>query len=45
MNYYSFEILIEKKPEDNGYYTYSPTLVIRRSAYAVAATQNPDAAS
>jgi predicted RNase H-like HicB family nuclease len=26
MNYYSFEILIEKEPEDEGYYAYSPTL-------------------
>lgn len=26
MKYYSFEILIEKEPEDDGYYAYSPTL-------------------
>jgi predicted RNase H-like HicB family nuclease len=26
MKYYSFEILIEKEPEDEGYYAYSPTL-------------------
>ena len=26
MRYYSFEIVIEKEPEDEGYYAYSPTL-------------------
>ncbi len=26
MKYYSFEILIEKEPKDEGYYAYSPTL-------------------
>jgi predicted RNase H-like HicB family nuclease len=26
MKYYSFEILIEKEPEDEGYYAYSPTM-------------------
>ena len=26
MQYYSFEILIEKEPEDEGYYAYSPTI-------------------
>ena len=26
MKYYSFEIVIEKEPEDEGYYAYSPTL-------------------
>ncbi len=26
MNYYTFEILIEKEPDDEGYYAYSPTL-------------------
>jgi predicted RNase H-like HicB family nuclease len=26
MKYHSFEILIEKEPEDEGYYAYSPTL-------------------
>lgn len=26
MKYYSFEILIEREPEDEGHYTYSPTL-------------------
>ena len=26
MKYYSFEILIDKEPEDEGYYAYSPTL-------------------
>jgi predicted RNase H-like HicB family nuclease len=26
MKYYSFEIVIEKEPEDKGYYAYSPTL-------------------
>jgi len=26
MNYYSFEILIEKEPEGEGYHAYSPTL-------------------
>ena len=26
MRYYSFEIIIEKEPEDEGYFAYSPTL-------------------
>jgi predicted RNase H-like HicB family nuclease len=26
MKYYSFEIVIEKEQEDEGYYAYSPTL-------------------
>lgn len=26
MKYYSFQIVIEKEPEDEGYYAYSPTL-------------------
>ena len=26
MKFYSFQILIEKEPEDEGYYAYSPTL-------------------
>ncbi len=26
MNFYSFEIVIEKEPEDEGYAAYSPTL-------------------
>ena len=26
MRYYSFQIVIEKEPEDAGYYAYSPTL-------------------
>ena len=26
MKYYSFEILIEKEPEDEGYYAYTPTM-------------------
>jgi predicted RNase H-like HicB family nuclease len=26
MRFYSFQILIEKEPEDEGYYAYSPTL-------------------
>ncbi|HOZ46659.1 MAG TPA: type II toxin-antitoxin system HicB family antitoxin [Candidatus Hydrogenedentes bacterium] len=26
MKYYSFEIVIEKEPEDAGYFAYSPTL-------------------
>ena len=26
MKYYSFQIVIEKEPEDAGYYAYSPTL-------------------
>ena len=26
MKYYSFEILIEKEPEDEGYYAYNPTM-------------------
>lgn len=26
MRYYSFEIVIEKEPDDPGYYAYSPTL-------------------
>ncbi len=26
MKYYSFEIVIEKEAEDEGYYAYSPTL-------------------
>ncbi len=26
MRFYSFEIVIEKEPEDEGYYAYSPTL-------------------
>lgn len=26
MKYYSFQIIIEKEPEDEGYYAYSPTL-------------------
>ncbi|NLV46019.1 MAG: type II toxin-antitoxin system HicB family antitoxin [Candidatus Hydrogenedentes bacterium] len=26
MRYYSFEIVIEKEPEDEGYFAYSPTL-------------------
>ncbi len=26
MTYYSFQIVIEKEPEDAGYYAYSPTL-------------------
>jgi predicted RNase H-like HicB family nuclease len=26
MKYFSFEIVIEKEPEDEGYFAYSPTL-------------------
>lgn len=26
MRFYSFEIVIEKEPEDAGYFAYSPTL-------------------
>lgn len=26
MRFYSFEIVIEKEPEDDGYFAYSPTL-------------------
>jgi predicted RNase H-like HicB family nuclease len=26
VKYYSFQIVIEKEPEDEGYYAYSPTL-------------------
>jgi predicted RNase H-like HicB family nuclease len=26
MRYYSFEIVIEKEPEDAGYFAYSPTI-------------------
>ena len=26
MTYYSFQIVIEKEPEDEGYYAYSPNL-------------------
>ncbi len=26
MKFYSFQIVIEKEPEDEGYYAYSPTL-------------------
>jgi predicted RNase H-like HicB family nuclease len=26
MKYFSFQIVIEKEPEDTGYYAYSPTL-------------------
>jgi predicted RNase H-like HicB family nuclease len=26
MNYYSFEIVVEREPEDGGYLAYSPTL-------------------
>ena len=26
MKYYTFEIVLEKEPEDPGYYAYSPTL-------------------
>ncbi len=26
MKYYSFQIVIKKEPEDEGYYAYSPTL-------------------
>ncbi len=26
MKYYSFQIVIEKEPEDEGYYAYSPNL-------------------
>lgn len=26
MRFYTFEIVIEKEPEDEGYYAYSPTL-------------------
>ena len=26
MRFYSFEIVIEKEPEDEGYFAYSPTL-------------------
>lgn len=26
MHFYSFEIIIEKEPEDAGYFAYSPTL-------------------
>ncbi len=26
MKYFSFEIVIEKEPEDDGYFAYSPTL-------------------
>jgi predicted RNase H-like HicB family nuclease len=26
MRYFSFEIVIEKEPEDEGYFAYSPTL-------------------
>ncbi len=26
MKYYTFEIVVEKEPEDNGYLAYSPTL-------------------
>ena len=26
MRFYSFQIVVEKEPEDEGYYAYSPTL-------------------
>jgi predicted RNase H-like HicB family nuclease len=26
MRYFSFEIVIEKEPEDEGYFAYSPTI-------------------
>jgi len=26
MQFYSFEVVIEKEPEDEGYFAYSPTL-------------------
>jgi len=26
MKFYSFQIIIEKEPEDEGYYAYSPTI-------------------
>lgn len=26
VKYYTFEIVVEKEPEDEGYYAYSPTL-------------------
>jgi len=26
MRFYSFQVLVEKEPEDEGYYAYSPTL-------------------
>ncbi|MGH9351089.1 MAG: type II toxin-antitoxin system HicB family antitoxin [Terriglobia bacterium] len=26
MKFYSFQIIIEKEPEDEGYYAYTPTL-------------------
>ncbi len=26
MKFYSFQIIIEKEPEDEGYYAYSPTV-------------------
>jgi len=26
MKFYSFEIVVEKEPEDEGYFAYSPTL-------------------
>ena len=26
MRYYSFEVVIEKEPEDQGYFAYSPSL-------------------
>ncbi|MFH0963486.1 MAG: type II toxin-antitoxin system HicB family antitoxin [Planctomycetota bacterium] len=26
MKFYSFQVVIEKEPEDEGYYAYSPTL-------------------
>jgi predicted RNase H-like HicB family nuclease len=26
MKYYTFEIVVEKEPEDEGYFAYSPTL-------------------
>jgi len=26
MKYYSFQVVIEKEPQDEGYYAYSPTL-------------------
>jgi predicted RNase H-like HicB family nuclease len=26
MRFYNFEIVVEKEPEDEGYYAYSPTL-------------------
>lgn len=26
MRFYSFQVVVEKEPEDDGYYAYSPTL-------------------